>query len=618
MLRTLGLSAEGGRYECRDRLLTVLAAHVAVKQGNRTVLMQEVRRAPGPSVCLLACSPLATPPPSIPSPPYTHLPSTPPPHTHTNPLPPPHTYAHPPPPQLAKMTLRELRDELRMRGESDEGTKGDLERRLARAALIAAGHEAPSIGQEETAAAAAAVFTRQGVQILVDPFEEAALPVLRTEPAATVALLFGAPAFAPAAEAQLALESARTLADALQTAPLLGPAAWGPIGGEGQQQQQQQQQAGVMVEAYWVDPETGAAAQVPLAALYTLQAPDLAVQLPGVAAGSWAGAGELARHLKGRGVKGAVSALAAGGGAGAEALAAALKAAGVAVAGALAEGSAGGDRWRMLKQLKDAKFPVLPAMLLEPSDFAASKPGRPRKTAVQPDSGAGANPAAARAAATSALMTAAAAHIGKHGIAEPYQAEDDDGERLDIDDPADDPGVKAVVEKLRAWCGEAGVDEEFQTFALSAAGDTAADPLAHACGVVRAAVAARAMVESGASRSGWLGRELGLACEAASLRYASVNPASTNLHKLTTNTSAHLLIYRHPSPRRRPRGDPRAPPRPLPALAGRGAGRGLGRRPPGRARPRRGGAVPHAAGDHEAGGGPRRAGHAAGATSDLV
>jgi len=46
--------------------------------------------------------------------------------------------------QLSKMTLRELRDELRMRGESDEGTKGDLEKRLARIALVAAGHEAPS------------------------------------------------------------------------------------------------------------------------------------------------------------------------------------------------------------------------------------------------------------------------------------------------------------------------------------------------------------------------------------------------------------------------------------------------------------------------------------------
>jgi len=47
VLRTLELSDEGGRYECRDRLLTVLAAHTAVKQGNRPALMLEVRRGAG-------------------------------------------------------------------------------------------------------------------------------------------------------------------------------------------------------------------------------------------------------------------------------------------------------------------------------------------------------------------------------------------------------------------------------------------------------------------------------------------------------------------------------------------------------------------------------------------
>lgn len=44
MLRTLQLSEEGGRYECRDRLLTVLAAHQAVKLGNRPALMLEVQQ----------------------------------------------------------------------------------------------------------------------------------------------------------------------------------------------------------------------------------------------------------------------------------------------------------------------------------------------------------------------------------------------------------------------------------------------------------------------------------------------------------------------------------------------------------------------------------------------
>ncbi|KIY93260.1 hypothetical protein MNEG_14702 [Monoraphidium neglectum] len=123
-LRTLGMSEEGGRYECRDRLLTVLAAHVAVKQGDRPTLMEE----------------------------------------------------------LAKMTLRELRDELRARGESDEGTKGELERRLATSALVAAGHEEPPIGEaEETAAAAAATAAAAGQrasQALLGAYDEAAHPVL--------------------------------------------------------------------------------------------------------------------------------------------------------------------------------------------------------------------------------------------------------------------------------------------------------------------------------------------------------------------------------------------------------------------------------------------------------
>jgi hypothetical protein len=47
VLRTLGLSAEGGRYECRDRLLTLLAAHVAVKSGDRAALVEEVGRLTG-------------------------------------------------------------------------------------------------------------------------------------------------------------------------------------------------------------------------------------------------------------------------------------------------------------------------------------------------------------------------------------------------------------------------------------------------------------------------------------------------------------------------------------------------------------------------------------------
>jgi hypothetical protein len=47
VLTTLGLSTNGGRYECRDRLLTVLSAHVAVKQGDRAALLQEVRAARG-------------------------------------------------------------------------------------------------------------------------------------------------------------------------------------------------------------------------------------------------------------------------------------------------------------------------------------------------------------------------------------------------------------------------------------------------------------------------------------------------------------------------------------------------------------------------------------------
>ncbi|KAI8466050.1 MAG: hypothetical protein J3K34DRAFT_485526, partial [Monoraphidium minutum] len=163
VLRTLGLSEEGGRYECRDRLLTVLAAHQAVKQGNRPALMAE----------------------------------------------------------LSKMTLRELRDELRMRGESDEGTKGELEKRLSSAALVAAGHEEAALTEADsaTAAAAAAIAAaaKQGADVLLDQYNESEHRVLRTEPAATVLLLAGGAgaacgagvgaAAAPAA--QLSLEAAR-------------------------------------------------------------------------------------------------------------------------------------------------------------------------------------------------------------------------------------------------------------------------------------------------------------------------------------------------------------------------------------------------------------------------
>lgn len=57
VLRAIGLSGEGGRYECRDRLLTVLAAHTAVKLGNRAALMAEVRgsRMHGAHACMFPC-----------------------------------------------------------------------------------------------------------------------------------------------------------------------------------------------------------------------------------------------------------------------------------------------------------------------------------------------------------------------------------------------------------------------------------------------------------------------------------------------------------------------------------------------------------------------------------
>ncbi|GBF99894.1 hypothetical protein Rsub_12690 [Raphidocelis subcapitata] len=463
VLRTLGLSAEGGRYECRDRLLTVLAAHGAVKVGDKPALVLE----------------------------------------------------------LSKMTLRELRDELRMRGASDEGTKGELERRLARAALAAAGHLTDAGDEPEAVTAAsqaAAAASKHGVQLLLEPYDESTHAVLRTEPAATVALLFGG---APGEGAQVALESARALADALHTAPLLGAAAWGRRDGAGEAPGR-----GVAVEAYWVDPEGGAAWQVPLADLYSLQAPELALQLPAVAAGSWPDPAALARHLKSRGVTGAVASLPGGA---AAAAAEALGREGVAVAGGAA--GAAEDRWALLQRLQEAKFPTLPAILIEASDFGAAPAGgdagggkkrratRRSKTVAadaaaaaaagaQPQEGAR-RPAAAlrdaaRAAAAAALAAEAATTDAAAAAAEAsVGAGGDAGAALAAaagvakDGPAADPATARMAEKLAEWCGVSGLDPEIQTFALSARGDTSSDPLIHACGAERAAVAARAMVDAG-------------------------------------------------------------------------------------------------------------------------
>ena len=377
------------------------------------------------------------------------------------------------------MTLRELRDELRNRGASDEGTKGALERRLARAALVAAGHEEESATEEDLAARAAqdaiSAAGRLGVETLLAPYDESAHAPVRGEAAARVALLLGGAA-GDGRGAAAALAAARALADALQTAPLRGAAAWGALGGAAPAGGGAPAGAGVSVEPIWVDAETGAAWQVPLAALYALEAPDLALQLPSLAVGAWGAPAELAAHLS-SGAAHALSLLPPAAGPGAAALAAALSAAGVAAAGALAPapggGAApaaggGGARWALLRALAGAGFPTLPALLLEAPDFGLAQ-------------GAAPAPAAAREAAAAAAAAALAAV--------------DDAAAAGGAPPAPDG---AVVARVAEWCAGHGLDDAYATFALSSGGDAGGEALATACGAARAALAARAMLEAGA------------------------------------------------------------------------------------------------------------------------
>ncbi|KAI8468251.1 MAG: hypothetical protein J3K34DRAFT_523053 [Monoraphidium minutum] len=339
VLRTLGLSEEGGRYECRDRLLTVLAAHQAVKQGNRPALMAERR-----------------------------------------------------------------------------GHKGELEKRLSSAALVAAGHEEAALTEADsaTAAAAAAIAAaaKQGADVLLDQYNEAAATVLLLAGGAGAACGAGVGA-AAAPAAQLSLEAARVLADALQTAPLLGPSAWGGLG--------------AAAEQGGPEPARGVA----------VQAEDLAAQLPSVAVGGRVEAADLAKLAKATATP-ALSALPPAA-PGAAALAAAFAAEGAPLAGG------GGD--------------------------AGAGPPPPRRApqgAAAADGGAG-----------SSDEEGGVPEAGGGG-------------------PASEPSVIGIAQKLAAWAAESELDADYQTFALSAADDAGGAALVHACGVERAAVAAKAMLESGA------------------------------------------------------------------------------------------------------------------------
>lgn len=544
------------------------------------------------------------------------------------------------------MTLRELRDELRARGESDEGTKGELERRLASSALVAAGHEAAAAGEvrggqgsamhasgsasrgasvgvpraaaaplrqdsgpgrargrrrrargasrspqgEETAAAAAAIAaaSKQGVQALLEPYDEAAHFVLRTEPAATVALLAGGSGSAGAGAdalpaAQVALESARALADALQTAPLLGDAAWGPLGGAAAAAGAGDAAGrGVRVEVYWVEGESGCAWQVPLAALYSLQAHDLAAQLPAVSTGRLEPS-DLAARLKASRAP-ALSLLPPG--AAAAAAGAALAAAGVPVAGGGCGGLDGG-RWGMLTKLQAAKFPTLPSLMLEAVDYGlaagdagnAGDGGKKRRTSKRSKSAsadaapaapaAAADPrAAARAAAAAALEAAAAAAAADAAgaAAGAAGASDDEGavpssDAAEARGPASDPAVISVAQKLAAWCAEAGMDPDYQTFTLCAPDDAAGEPLATACGVERAAVAGKAVLVLGEGRAAHWG------CERA--RGASRRAAERSGRGATSGAAWCPAIA--PTPYQAPLCEAAAAPSPALALPSRAA-----------------------------------------------
>jgi hypothetical protein len=481
--------------------------------------------------------------------------------------------------------------------------------------------------QDDSGAAAVAAAKEQGIQALLQPYDEATLPVLRTEPAATVALLAGAPA-GDAAAARVALEAARTLADALQTAPLLGGAAWGRLGGAPGAAAPRAGR-GVAAEAYWVDPAGGAAWAVPLAALYALQPEDLALRLPEVATGTWGSPAELARHLAGAGARRAVCVLPSAPGA-AGSLAAALRAEGVAVAGAGVAEDAG--RWGVLQRLREARFPTLPALLLEGPDFglaagggggggdAMKRRGSKRSKTVAADTGAGGGEgqqqregggrAAARAAALGALEAASAAEAARAAAAEAEDEAAGTGDEAAAEGGGgggreageEDDAVAAAAAKLAEWCAANGLDAEFGTFTLSAGDDAAAEPLAHACGVARAAVAAKAILASGGEggRGALAGRAVGAAAAASGL----VAKAST---------CGRTLTLPHPCPpRRRALGRAGAPPRAPAAVAGRRAGRCAVGRPARGAHARRGGAVPHCAGDDGAAAAARGARHAAG------
>ncbi|KAF8072596.1 hypothetical protein HT031_000256 [Scenedesmus sp. PABB004] len=504
-LRQLGLSDEGGRYVLRDRLMTMLAVRRAATAGDMDYLLR----------------------------------------------------------QLAQMTLSELRSELERRGLDLGGSKASLEMRLAQALVVEiVGPEAAgALGSALGAAAAEEVRRSRASDArarvlaraargspppparappppsplraraqesdaaagspLLEPYDE--LLTAAVDPAATVALLCGAPPAGAGLRARLAgvaeaLATANALVDELHTAPL--DAAQAAAAAAAGRPGPPVPACGVVVEVYWAD-EDGAFHALPRGALPGLTPADLAARLPALATASFADARALAAHLAGAGVAAALPLLPGGGLALGGRLADACADAGVPLAGtpmpdsrgaALAGGRAPllAGRAAVLGELRALGYLTLPALHVTRADVDAGgaelrawleEQQRARLAPGAADSAeAAAEPEAPEQPGGSALLREWAQ--GGAAASDDAGEEGGDGGEEGAAAPADDAPLPALAQRAAAWCGAEGIDPALQLF--SASSDAAGEPLAAARGFAGALGAAVAALDADPALGGVL------------------------------------------------------------------------------------------------------------------